>query len=337
MKNRLKKTFEIFFPIALGLVILAWVYKDTDLGNVKDIFLHGMSWKWMTFSLMWGIAAQVIRGIRWELALKPLGEHPQTGNCIYSIFISYLVNLVIPRIGEVSRCGILKRYDDVSFGKSLGTVIVERCIDTACILLITLAAIALQPSVFMMFFDSTGVDYNSFTEFLGSGTFYVSVISGIAVMLMLYFIFRKLNVFNKIKDTASNIWSGIKGIRNVDRPALYIFYTAMIWFCYFMHFYTAMFCFDFSHGLDWLAGLVMFVAGSIAVVVPTPNGAGPWHFAIISIMTIYGVSRENAGIFALITHSTQTFLLVLLGLYGLILLPVANRKRPDKKKEPITN
>ena len=79
--------------------------------------------------------------------------------------------------------------------------------------------------------------------------------------------------------------------------------------------YLTFYCFDFSAGLGWVAGLVLFVVGSIAVIVPTPNGAGPWHFAVITMMMMYGVSKEDAGIFALLVHGIQTFLLILLGIW----------------------
>ena len=69
---------------------------------------------------------------------------------------------------------------------------------------------------------------------------------------------------------------------------------------------------------------------SIAVAVPTPNGAGPWHFAVITMMMMYGVGKEDAGIFALLVHGIQTFLLILLGVYGLVDLPLVNKKRTGK-------
>ena len=79
-----------------------------------------------------------------------------------------------------------------------------------------------------------------------------------------------------------------------------------------------------------MPGLVMFVVGSIAVAVPTPNGAGPWHFAVITMMMMYGVGKEDAGIFALLVHGIQTLLLILLGVYGLVALPLVNKKRTGK-------
>ena len=75
------------------------------------------------------------------------------------------------------------------------------------------------------------------------------------------------------------------------------------------------------------AGLVMFAVGSIAVVVPTPNGAGPLHFAVITMMMLYGVGKEDAGIFALLVHGIQAFLLILLGIYGLAALPFTNKTK----------
>ena len=122
-------------------------------------------------------------------------------------------------------------------------------------------------------------------------------------------------------------------IRKVHRPWLYILYTIAIWACYFLHFYLTFYSFDFSAHLGWMAGLVLFVVGSIAVIVPTPNGAGPWHFAVITMMMMYGVSKEDAGIFALLVHGIQTFLLILLGIYGLVALPLTNKHKNQNQYE----
>ena len=123
-----------------------------------------------------------------------------------------------------------------------------------------------------------------------------------------------------------HIWEGIMSLKGVRNIPLFVFYTVLLWVCYFFHFYFTFFCFEFTHYLGILAALVMFVAGTFAVVVPTPNGAGPWHFAVISMMMLYGVNNVEAGIFALIVHGIQTFLVVLLGIYGWAALLLTNRK-----------
>jgi hypothetical protein len=72
--------------------------------------------------------------------------------------------------------------------------------------------------------------------------------------------------------------------------------------------------------------MVTFAVGSIAVVVPTPNGAGPWHFAVKTMLVLYGVSDANACIFVLIVHTVQTMLVILLGVYSWGILAFTKRK-----------
>ena len=97
---------------------------------------------------------------------------------------------------------------------------------------------------------------------------------------------------------------------------MFVLYTLLIWLCYFYHFYITFYCFQFTEHLSFFAGMVMFVGGTFAVIVPTPNGAGPWHFAVITMMMLYGVNATDAGVFALIVHGIQTLLVIVLGIYG---------------------
>ena len=113
---------------------------------------------------------------------------------------------------------------------------------------------------------------------------------------------------------------------------LFMLETVGIWFCYFMQFYLCFFCFGFSSGLSLAAALLLFVGGSIAVVVPTPNGAGPWHYVIMSIMMLYGVSETDAGVFALIVHGTQTLLVAVLGIYGIAALHLRGMRQEKMTK-----
>ena len=100
-----------------------------------------------------GILAQTFRGWRWKQVLEPTGRATRNSVCVNSIFLSYAVSLVIPRVGEFARCGVLNRYDKVSFPKALGTVVTERAVDTVIVLLITAVAILSQiKSVLQNFF-----------------------------------------------------------------------------------------------------------------------------------------------------------------------------------------
>lgn len=316
MNKLLKRTLKIILPILLGGFILYWVYRDFDFLKAKEVLLHGTDWGWMSLSLFFGVMSHVFRGWRWKQTLEPLGACPRTSDCVDAIFLSYAANLVLPRVGEVSRCGVLAKYDDVSFSKSLGTVVTERLIDTLCILLITGVTFLVQMPVFFRFFEETGTKIPSLVHLVTSPWFYVFLFSVVGVCVLLYYLLRMLSFFEKVKGVALNVWEGVLSLRDVANVPLFLLYTLLIWLCYFLHFYLTFFCFGFTAHLSILAGLVMFVGGTFAVVVPTPNGAGPWHFAVITMMMLYGVNATDAGIFALLVHGVQTLLVIVLGIWG---------------------
>ena len=326
-KKIFKKLLQVVFPLLLGTFILVWVYRDFNFQRVGEVLTGQMNYGWIALSLVFGVFANLFRGWRWKLALEPLDEHPKTANCIYAIFISYASNLVIPRVGEVTRCGVLSKYDQVSFSKSLGTVVSERMIDTLCVGLITGLVLLSQMPVFATFFAETGTNVGRYAEVLTSGHFYLIILCTLAVFLLAFFLVRNIALFAKLKGILQNIWQGIIALKDIKQIPLYVCYTIGIWGCYFLEFYLAFYAFEFSAQLGITAGLVMFVVGTLAVIVPTPNGAGPWHFAIMTMMMLYGVGKEDAGIFALLVHGIQTFLLILLGIYGLSALPFTNKTK----------
>ena len=324
-KKILKKVLQVVFPLLLGAFILFWVYRDFSFQRVWEVLTGGMNYGWILVSLVFGVFANLFRGWRWKLALEPLGESPKAANCVYAIFISYASNLVIPRVGEVTRCGVLSKYDGVSFSKSLGTVVSERMIDTLCVGLITGLTLLLQMPVFANFFAETGTNVDRYAEVLTSAHFYLIVVCVLAALVLVFFLVRNIALFAKVKGILQNVWQGIVALKDIKQIPLYIIYTVGIWVCYFLEFYLAFYAFGFSAHLGVSAGLVMFVVGTLAVIVPTPNGAGPWHFAVMTMMVLYGVGKEDAGIFALLVHGIQTFLLILLGIYGLSALPFTNK------------
>ena len=316
MKKVLARTAKIVLPILLGAFILYWVYRDFDFARTGETLAHGLRWDWMALSLLFGVLSNVVRGYRWRQMLEPLGTNPQVQRCVDAVCVSYAASLVVPRIGEVSRCGLLSRYDQVPFSKSLGTVVTERLADTLSILLITGITLGLEFPVFLTFFRQTGTKMPSFVHLLGSPWFYVALFCVVGVIVLLVYLARMLSFFERVKGIALDVWQGILSLRHVRNIPLYLLYTLLLWICYFLHFYLTFFCFPFTEELGFQAGLVMFVAGTFAVIVPTPNGAGPWHFAVITMMMLYGVSDTDAALFALIVHGIQTLLVIVLGLWG---------------------
>ena len=325
MKNfSIKHVYQILLAFGLGVGLIYWIYQDLDFSKVWVVLSSETNWYWMFASLLFGVISHTLRGWRWILALEPLGVRPKCHNAVNAIFTSYAVNLVIPRLGEFTRCGVLTKYDNISFSKSLGSVVAERFVDSFCAFAVLFLAIIFQGNYFYSFFKETGFQIPTEGLWLNT-TFYITLACVIAVVVLLVLLAKKLALMDKAKGIMHNVWEGVVALRKINRPGLYWFYTVLIWVCYYFHFYLTFYCFSFTSDLGPLAGLALFIVGSFAVVVPTPNGAGPWHFAVITMMMLYGVDKVDAGIFALIVHTIQTFLVVLLGTYGFVALPLSNK------------
>ncbi len=307
-------------PLALGASILYWMYRGENWETIMQVATEEMDWTWMLLSFPFGILAQVFRGWRWQQSLEPVGEHPRTSVSIHSIFLSYAASLVIPRVGEFTRCGVLKRYDGVSFPKALGTVVTERAIDSLLVMSITALVLLLEMSTFGTFFQKTGTSIESILYRFSWAGYFVVAICIAAILILVHFLLRKLSIYNKVRATLKGIWQGIISLKDIRNVPLFIAFTFGIWLSYFLHYYLTFFCFDYTAKLGLDCALVTFIVGSIAVIVPTPNGAGPWHFAVKTMLILYGVQDEQALYFVLIVHTVQTILVILLGIYAWLAL-----------------
>jgi len=320
------KLLKIAMPLVLGGAILYWMYRDFDFQTVGNIMLHEMDWTWMLLSFPFGILAQMIRGWRWKQTLDPIGEHPRRSTAENAVFLSYAASLVVPRIGEFTRCGVLKRWDGISFSKALGTVVTERAVDTVIVMLYSGLILLFQMSTFGSFFRKTGTSLDRILSGFSVTGWLVTAICGVAALLLLHLLLKRLYIYNKVKTTLSDIWEGILSLRGVRNLPLYLAFSIGIWVCYFLHFYLTFFCFDFTAHLGLGCALVCFIVGNFAVIVPTPNGAGPWHFAVKTMLILYGVADLQALWFVLIVHTVQTMLVIALGIWAWLRLSFTSKK-----------
>lgn len=307
---------KVILPFILGGSILYWMYRGEDWQNIINVMLQEMNWTWMLLSFPFGILAQVFRGWRWQQTLEPMGERTRSSVAVNAIFLSYAVSLVIPRIGEFTRCGVLKKWEGTSFPKALGTVVTERAVDTLIVMLYSGIILLFGMSTFGTFFHKTGTSFENILSGFSLTGWLVTAVCAVAVVLLLHLLLRHLSIYNKVKMTLHSIWEGVLSLKDVKNLPLYLFFSIGIWVMYFLHYYFTFFCFDFTAELGLGCALISFVVANFAVIVPTPNGAGPWHFAIKTMLILYGVVDHQALVFVLIVHTVQTMLVILLGIYA---------------------
>jgi len=317
---------KIVMPLLLGAGILYWMYRGEDWDTILHVMTDEMDWTWMLLSFPFGILAQAFRGWRWKQTLEPVvASGARASVCVNAVFLSYAASLVIPRIGEFTRCGVLKRYDGFSFSKALGTVVTERAVDTLIVMSYSGLILLLEMSTFGTFFQKTGTSIDRMLSHFSLTGYLVTAVCAVAVLILLHLLLKNFSIYNKVKMTLSGIWEGVLSLKGVKNLPLYLFFSIGIWVCYFLHYYLTFFCFDFTENLGIGCALVSFVVANFAVIVPTPNGAGPWHFAIKTMLILYGVADEQALWFVLIVHTVQTMLVVALGIYAWAALSYTKR------------
>lgn len=301
----------------LGGAILGWMYRGLNASELAEALEHKMNWTWMWLSFPFGVWAQVFRALRWRQVLFPLGEKPRIHTCLNAVFLSYASSLVIPRVGEVLRCAVLKRYEGVDFSRSVGTVVTERMVDMLAVLGIAACVVLMQFGTFRTFFEQTGMGLTSYIHRFTATECWLAALCLLMLGGLMWVFVRRLTLFRRTQAMFRGLCEGLFSLRKVRNVPLFLIYSLGIWVAYFLHLYLTFFCFNSTSGLGCAAAWVAFVVGSFAVLVPTPNGAGPWHFAVKTVLVMYGVSQLDAGLFVLIVHALQTLLVLLLGLYAL--------------------
>lgn len=327
VKKILSNILKVVLPLLIAGGILYYMYRDFDFAEAGRIFRTELNVWWLLATVIPIALSHVIRGLRWLITLEPLGYRPKPADSIDAIFIAYASNVLLPRVGEVSRCAVLSKYDNVPFSKSLGTLVAERLVDMLLVLVFVCTVLLTQMGVFASLFAKTGTNEKDLAGMFSDPKNYIIIIGVAIAIAALWLVLRRTAFYGKIMKQLRNFVDGLLSLRTMRRKGLFAFYTVGIWACYFLEFYIAFYCFPFTAELGIVKALTIFAAISLAIIIPTPNGAGPWHFVVISMMTLYGVSQTGASSFALIVHSFQTLTVILLGAYGWVALQLRHRKK----------
>ena len=324
-KSILRTFVKVVLPLGFGFLLLWWLFREMDLTEIWNVIRHGVRYDIILFSLLFGLFANIVRGLRWGLLIETLGVRFKRSNAINAVLGNYAVNLVLPRVGEVWRCGIVAKYDKISFSKLLGTLLIDRVSDTIMVGTITLFIFIFNIDFFISFFAKNPALLEGFHAMLNSIWIYALAIG---LVILVWFVFKYMSRFTlvrKAKELLLNVWAGMKSIWLMDRKWLFLVQTLLIWSGYFCYFYITFYAFDFTRELGIGVGLIAFTMSSIGVAVPVQGGIGPWHFMVIATLVCFGVNENDAAAFALVVHTVQTVWTGLCGLGGIVALPLTNK------------
>ncbi len=325
MNKTLSKGLRTLFFLSLGILILWWLYKDQDPHELATIFKRDVGYGWIFLSLFLGLLSHISRTIRWQMLIEPVEKRPCLHNTFLAVMIGYLANLAIPRMGEISRCAVLSRYEKISFSLLIGTVVTERVLDLIMLILALFLTILLQYNVFMEVV-SEKMNFSTLVSFVKSPWLILSVILFIGLLFLFKKNIRESNLFLKLNSLWYKFKEGLYSFRYVRNKPLFFFHTLLIFILYFLMIYVCFFGFTFTRDLGPGAGLAVFVLGSFGMVAPVQGGIGPWHFMVISTLLFFGVNPGQAAAFALLVHGSLNGMIIVTGLISILALPFLNKK-----------
>ena len=317
-KNYLKKTLQLVLPLLLGL-FLCWYafaqFSAEELALIKEQFLRAdYSYLWLSVGM--GFLSHVSRGLRWQYTLASMHYFPKHYNLVLAVFVGYLLNLTIPRSGEVSRALLINRYDKVPFDKSFGTILTERAIDM-CILLLLIAI------VFVFQFDLVWHFLENYFTF--SYIIVILLVLGLLFVAFLYWLYRSTtSIAQKIRQLLSGIKEGIFSIVHLKKKWQFVAHTLFIWIMYFLMFYVVFFSMEQTKDLSLIQVLTSFVIGSFAVVF-TNGGLGAYPLFIAKVLLLFGVAETVGTALGWVIWIAQFLMIILFGGLSFFLLPILNK------------
>lgn len=322
MASKSRKIFYdiLKYSITLGIAafLLWYVYRDLSLESLYKQFEY-INYYWITLSVVLALVSHYLRAYRWNILLLPLGYKLKTSRTFIAVMVGYFANNLVPRLGEVSRCGVLKKNDGVPMTSAFGSVVAERALD-----LMTLIFVA--TITFFLEFDKLNqfILENFEDKIPSSGFIYKIVFVGLGLMLLvglvafvLFKLFReKLHrnpVYLKIQHFIKKLLDGFLSIRKIDNQLGFWLSTVGIWFLYYAMLIVVFYSFTPTANLSYLAGLTLLIMSGLGMSAPVQGGIGVFHILVSSMLVLYGISAEDGKIFALVAHTTQFMTIMIFG------------------------
>jgi uncharacterized protein (TIRG00374 family) len=286
---------------------------------------------WLLLMALVAMCSHVVRAERWRMLIEPVSVKPKLSNSFFSLMVGYLVNLVIPRGGEVSRCYNLYKLDKTPVELSFGTVVVERIIDLMCLLLLISVSFIIESEKLFAFIDTLPLGTGGSSRL----TTVLMILGGLIVLGLLFVWFvkknKKLNAF--VRKTWLGFREGLLSVFKLKNKGLFIFYSLLIWTLYFVMSYTVIMAFPETKHLGFSAVLSLFAIGSIAMAAPLPGGTGSYHVLVPQgLVFLYHIPMADAVAFTFIFHGWQTAIMIFGGAISLIITSILVKRKPALDK-----
>jgi uncharacterized protein (TIRG00374 family) len=326
VKKHLSTVLKFTLSLGLGLAIVWFTFSrltDDEMRFMRSAFANANYW-WLILAAFINTISNFFRAERWRMLLKPLGYTPSFVNTFLSVIVMYFANLLFPRLGEVMRCGILTRYEKIPVDKSIGTMVTERLVDVLTLPIIIGILLFVEKDRFYEALSGT----QAITKNFSNNPLYSYILYGIVALLIIFVLYKIITDkfwIGKIQHFIIGIFQGLKSILKTESPLLFIFYSIMIWVCFFLAGYVSLFALpETSEAGPW-AALAMLFFGAIAYTA-VQGGVGAYPLVAAKLLLVYGVAETIGLSFGWLTWTVQTGLVIIGGLFSLLVLTLINKE-----------
>ncbi|GAB2945602.1 lysylphosphatidylglycerol synthase transmembrane domain-containing protein [Hymenobacter coalescens] len=321
MGKKLLNILKYALLLAFSGALMVYALRGQDLSRIGQ-YLREANYFWLGLTMFASALGYFSRSYRWKMQLDAAGQKATFWDVYHASMVGNLANLVLPRMGEVIRCSVLRRSSAVPVQVALGTVVTERVIDVLVLALLLGSTLLLDFHKFWAFMVDKIFDGGSQVDALARNRTPLLIAAGIALVLLLivtYALVRNLErlrqnaLFNRLVVFVQGLLAGVFSIRRLEHKGAFLFHTFFTWLVYFLMDYLAFFAFPETYNLGWRAGIATLTFGAVGMAAPVSGGIGTFHLLVQSTLLVFGVSPEAGIAYALVVHGAQTLLVVLMG------------------------
>ena len=311
---------KVAIPLSLGVFLIYYSYSKFSPQQLEEIsaYFKYADYTFIIISLFFSLLSHISRAYRWNFMLEPLGYKPKLLNNFMAVSVAYIMNIFIPKSGEVSRALIVKKYEDIPFDKAFGTIISERVVDLLFLFGFTAIALLLQ--------------YDTLSEFLLNllpiSTIYnfLGIILVLLILFLLALKFSKSAIIKKIIRFFSGLKDWILSILIMKRKSSFVVHSFLIWGLYLLSFYTATFTLNETSNIAFSTLIITFVVGSFSFAF-TNSGFGSYPFFVAGILGIFSIPETVGTAFGWIVWTSNIASIVFFGGLSLLILPFYNKRK----------
>jgi len=314
MSKKLVSVLKVLVSVLIAGILLYLVFRKIDWIAFWEKALQ-VEYSWVIVSIVISVLGYVLRAYRWNLLLEPMGYKLSTYRTLVAVLIGYLANIALPRFGEITRCGVMNKNDNVAISKGLGSVVSERIIDVLTLLVLIILGLLIENERLISFLKSSysSLELPSYTVWI-----LLVIVAGAGIGLFV-FIRNQRNKGGKFLSLINDFIDGVLSLKDIKNPIGFVLSTIALWVIYYLMAYLIVFALPETSQLDLGAGLMLLITGAIALTLPVQSGFGVYHGMVAGMLALYSIDNTTGVFLATLLHTSQIMSIAFFGSIALLI------------------